>query len=100
MVTANINTIILLKGEQNLPTKDFLATFTKGDSVFGVDTDAVELARWDISQKEEAMKKLAEYKCSYISGSGTTWVEEYALEFCECDEDGDFISGSDFEIAL
>lgn len=95
----NINTIILRKGESNMPTKMFESSFEKGDTIWGVDSDSVELMRFGIGQKGDAMKQLAEHKCSYLSSCGTTWIEEYALEFCECDEDGDFIQGSDFELA-
>lgn len=33
------------------------------------------------------------------SNSGINEVEEYAIEYCECDEDGEFLSGSDYNLA-
>lgn len=40
-----------------------------------------------------------EYK-KFAKGD-TIWgnVTEYALEYCECDEDGEFIQGADFDLA-
>lgn len=92
----NINTIILKKGYGEITDK--------GDAVWGIDSEAVEVKRWDITQEEEARAELAKYRCEYcesrtFAGNVVTVATEYALEFCECDEDGDFIQGSDFELA-
>ena len=37
---------------------------------------------------EEAKKALAKKRCSYIKKLSLYSVEEYALEYCECDTDG------------
>lgn len=92
------NTIILKKGEASL-TKREMEDFQKGDTIWGIDREAEELKRWSIDQEEEAKAKLKKYKCSYSDWSNGTNITEYALEYCECDEDGVFLSGSDFEFA-
>ena len=88
------NTIRLLKGEANL-TKQELSNFSAGDTIHGIDSEAQELARWSIDDEDAAMEALSQYKCKYYNGL----IEEYALEYCSCDEDGDFIEGSDYEMA-
>lgn len=59
----------------------------------------MELKRWDITQAEEAKAELAKYNCSYSKGIALYYIEEYALEYCECDEDGEFVQGSDYDFA-
>ena len=95
------NTIILLKGERQYQCKTFEENFTKWDTIFGDDCEPIELARWDIEDKEEAEAALARYKSEYDYGGlqRIYYVTEYALEYCDCDEDGDFISGSDYDLA-
>lgn len=43
----------------------------------------------------EAKAELAKYRCEYYDG----WAIEYALEYFEADEDGEFVEGSDYELA-
>lgn len=91
------NTIILKKGYARLTDKEYKG-FSKGDTIWGVDRDPEELKSWGIEGEEQAKKELAKYKCTYSGGN--FWdIEEYALEYCECNEDGEFIQGSDFELA-
>lgn len=92
------NTIILLKGEASL-TKREMKDFRKGDTICGIDRETEELQRWSNDHEKEAKATLDKYKCSYNEWSNGTDVTEYALEYCECDEDGVFLSGSDFEFA-
>ena len=92
------NTIILQKGYARL-TKNEYKTFSEGDTIYGNDSCPTELKRWDISQKAEALAELQKYKCSYVEDGQLFDVEEYALEFCACDEDGEFVEGSDYEFA-
>lgn len=92
------NTIILLKGELAYSVSEY-KEFTKGDTIWGNDSNPTELKRWDISQVKEAKAELAKYNCSYTRATALYWVEEYALEYCECDEDGEFVQGSDFDLA-
>lgn len=92
------NTIILKTGQATL-TKGEYEKFQKGDAIFGIDSDPEELKRWVIEDEEDAKKELSKYSCKYIKRAECWDVQEYALEYCECDEDGEFIQGSDFELA-
>lgn len=91
------NTIILKKGYARLTESEY-KNFQKGDTIYGVDSEPEELKRWGIEDEEQAKEELAKYRCTYIESNG--WdIEEYALEYCECDSEGEFISGSDYELA-
>lgn len=91
------NTIRLLEGYEKLTKKEY-KHFSKGDTIWGADSNAKELKRWSIDQKDEAMKELGNYKCEYDEGNDID-ITEYALEFFESDEEGEFVRGSDFELA-
>lgn len=88
------NTIILKKGYAELTKKEY-KSFEKGSTIWGADRSPEEIKRWDIDEKEQAELELAKYRCTYSDGI----IEEYALEYCECNEDGDFLQGSDYELA-
>ena len=88
------NTIILKEGTANL-TNEEVKKFNKGDTIYGNNSNPAEIARWNISDEKQARATLAEYRCSYDGGR----IKEYALEFCETDEDGEFVSGSDYDFA-
>lgn len=91
------NTIILKKGYSCLTDQEY-KSFTKGDTICGAGTESVELMRWSIEDIKEANRVLAEHRCRYTHWN--VWdIEEYALEYCLCDEDGTFIDGSDFDFA-
>lgn len=92
------NTIILKKGDASL-TKREMESFEKGDTIWGIDREPEEIKRWNIEQEEEAKEELKKYKCSYKNWQDGTDVKEYALEYCECDEDDEYVSGSDFYLA-
>lgn len=92
------NTIILKKGEATL-TNDEYKRFSKGDTIFGIDSEPEELKRWVIEDGDDAKKELAKYRCAYVKRAECWDVKEYALEYCKYDEDGDFIQGSDYELA-
>lgn len=92
------NTIILKAGQATLAEREY-ERFQKGDTIFGADSEPEELKRWLIEDDEDAKKELARYSCEYIKRAECWDVIEYALEYCECDEDGEFIQGSDFELA-
>lgn len=92
------NTIILLKAETQLSAKEFEKYF-KGDKIWGIDSMPEEIRRWPIEQAAEAREELKKYRCRYDKGISTWQIEEYALEFCECDEYGEFVEGSEFELA-
>lgn len=88
------NTIILIEGFEVLTDKEY-KNFEKGNTIWGIDNNAKEVKRWSIEQEDEAKAELAKLTCEYANGR----ITEYALEYCECDEDGEFICGSDFELA-
>lgn len=94
------NTIILLHNRASLTRQEW-KKFEEGDLIFGADTNPTELKRWNIEQEDEANAELAKYECSYITNSNPSlvFVEEYALEYCLTDEDGEFIEGSDLVFA-
>lgn len=94
------NTIILLHNSASITRQEW-KKFEEGDLIFGADTNPTELKRWSIEQEAEAKAELAKYECSYITNSNPSlvFVEEYALEYCLTDEDGEFVEGSDFDLA-
>lgn len=92
------NTIILKTGQTTL-TKSEYKNFTKGGTIFGIDSEPEELKRWVIEDEEDAKKELAKYSCEYVEYPECWSIKEYALEYCKCDEDGEFVEGSDFELA-
>ncbi len=92
-----MNTIILKKGTERLTDMEY-KKFEKGDTIWGADRMPEELKRWSIDDKKLAEAELAKHKCTYKKAN--IWdIEEYALEYCECDEDGELIQGSDFDLA-
>lgn len=96
----NFNTIILLGNKASL-TKAEWRKFNEGDLILGVDVDPTEIKCWNIKQEQEAKAELAKYNCSYITDSNPSlvFVEEYALMYCDTDDDGEFIEGADFVFA-
>lgn len=98
MFDAKYNTIRLMHGELTLTNAEY-KRFEKGDSIWGYDTDPEIVKTWNIEQKSEAKAELAEHRCSYRGNEHLHYIEEYALEYCLCDEDGEFIEGSDFDLA-
>lgn len=100
MVENMLDMIRLLHGECRA-TNEELKKFKKGDTIWGNDTDPEELKRWKIEEKEEAKKELAALRCRYARyNEHLTDVEEYALEYFKADESGEFVEGSDFELAV
>jgi len=93
------NTIILLRGSESLTNNEY-KRFEKGDTIFSSSADPEEIKRWSIEQKEEAKKELAKYECTYSRyNEYLINIEEYALEYCECDYEGEFVEGCDIELA-
>lgn len=91
------NTIILLKGELTLTDKEHKG-FQRGDGIWGVDRSPEEIQRWSADEVEAARAALAEVRCSYTHGN-LWYITEYALQWCNTDEDGDFVEGSDYDLA-
>jgi hypothetical protein len=93
------NTIILKHCEIRLTREEFKG-FKKGNTICGEDEYPVEeLKRWSIEDQQEAIEELSKYRCKYTEDGSLYNIEEYALEYCECDEDGEFIQGSDYDLA-
>lgn len=93
-----VNAIRLLRGYRSITVRgDEMPEI--GCTIYEDGTDPEELNRWVIEDKENATRELEKYRCSYQKGSGVVFAEEYALEFFEADEDGDFVRGSDFDFA-
>ena len=91
------NTIVLKKGFARLTDREY-KSFSKGDTIFGNNSNPTEIKRWCMDQEDAAKAELKKYKCSYRYGY--LWdIEEFALEYCECDEDGEFVQGSDYDFA-
>lgn len=93
-----MNTIILRHSERRL-TKEEFKKFKKGDLIYGDNSDAEELKRWSIADEAQAVDELKKYHCSYKTDGCLHNIEEYALEYCNCDEDGEFLTGSDYDLA-
>lgn len=90
------NTIILLKATESLTLSQFKRNYSCGDAIFS--SLAEELDRWSIEDKDIAVAELAKHKCTYDVRYCVD-ITEYALEYCECDDNGVFIQGSDYDFA-
>lgn len=102
MFPAN-NTIILRHGYERLfPVHGKNPMPPEGYAIIADadhDPDPEELQRWPITQEAEAKAKLAALRCTIDTTNFYSTIEEYALEYCFCDEDGEFIGGSDYYFA-
>ena len=92
------NTINLIRGEQRYSDSEFNG-FQKGETLWGRNgedySEPAVLKSWPIEKEEEAKAELAKYRCEYYDN----WAIEYGLEYFEANEDGEFVEGSDYEIA-
>lgn len=94
-----MNAIRLLKGERRI-TNEELKNFQKGDTIWGNDENPEELKRWTIEEEEEAEEELSKFCCKSVRyNEYLTDIKEYALEYFKTDESGEFVEGSDFELA-
>lgn len=92
------NTIRLLKGYEITTTEKA----RRGGTIWGMNAEPEELGRWSIEDEDEARKALGAHRCTYeyeTRGRGTVELTEYGLEYFEADEDGEFVSGSDYDLA-
>ena len=92
------NTIILKHGVGSYTRKQF-DNFVEGDCICGENASPEELKRWTGDQYDFAKAELAKYSCSYRKSGGYVFADEYALEYCNTDEDGEFLDGSDLDLA-
>lgn len=97
------NTIILWHGYQRLfPVHGKNPMPPEGYSIIadeGFDPEPQELQRWPISQKAEAVEKLASLRCTIDTTGFYSDIEEYALEYVSCDDDGEFICSDGYDFA-
>ncbi|MDO5564932.1 MAG: hypothetical protein Q4F88_06870 [Eubacteriales bacterium] len=95
-----IQKIILVKGFANLTKREY-TKFKKGDTIYGNDSEPKELQRWNETDENDALKELEKYHCVYDTrnSDGFTTIQEYALEWFDCDDDGEFISSSGYKFA-
>lgn len=94
------NTIILKKGYARLTNNEY-QKFHRFDTIAGTNYIPTEIKRWTIDQIEEAKQGLAKHNCTYKRyNDNLIEIEEYMLEYCKCDEDGEFVEGSDYDFAL
>ena len=92
------NTIILKKGTANLTAQQYTG-FSEGDTIFGDNSEPEELKRWPISEEAAAKEELKKFSCTCVKSGDLYSIEEVALEYCETDESGEFVCGSDFDLA-
>lgn len=89
----------LLKNEARL-TKEELKGFEKGNLILGNDEYPEEMKRWTGEGcREKALEELGKFNSSYYMGDQLTYITEYAIETYEADEYGEFLEGSDYDIA-
>ena len=96
----NYNAIRLLHAVSTFSTRT--KEYTPGEAIWGVDNAPEIVKVWGIDQKEEAQQELELYCCTdYYSYLGYHYhdVEEWALEICEIDEEGEWLAGSDYWLA-
>lgn len=93
-----MNKIRLVKGYTMIDKRKF-KYFEKGSLILADNPDVEEIKSWDIEQKEEAVAELSKLRCKYLELAEIYKITEYALEYFVADEDGEFISGSDFDFA-
>ena len=93
------NTVRLLKGTVYLVREEY-KKFTYGDTILNGDYEPEEIKRWDIKDYEKAKEELKKYKCMCISyGDKNYDIIEYGLEMFDSDENGEFVAGSDYDLA-
>lgn len=85
------NTIILKKAIEKL-SKKMEQTYKIGDLIYGRgEKQPVELKRWTSENEEKADQELEKYFCWIDRGPGGCKVMEYALIYCQTDENGEVI---------
>lgn len=91
--------IRLIKGCARLTNSEY-KKFEKGATIWGDGSNPEELNRWMAEDEAEALKALEAVRCSYEAyNSQLVEVIEYALEYFTADEDGEFLDGSDYQMA-
>lgn len=92
------NTILLIKTNHRLTIQEW-KKYKKGDAIWGYNSNPEILARWSINDIDTAKRELNKYRCHYDQDIELYNITEYALEYCEYNDSGEFISGSDYDLA-
>lgn len=90
------NTITLIHSESNYSANDVRCGRVSLDECL---CDPTEVKRWGICDEDAARAELAKHKSSFSYKNGAVWVDAWALEFFESDDDGEFLEGSDMDLA-
>lgn len=93
----NYNTIILKKCYGELSKLEY------GDLILGDSDCYEEIARFKIEDESKAKTELSKYRCTYWKQDSyvkpVVMGKEYGLEYSYHDEDGEFIEGSNYDLA-
>lgn len=92
------NTIIFKRENARLTKREY-EKFQKGDLIFGENRNPEELKRWVPDDEDNAKIGLARHCCSCKRVFDDCEIVEYAPEYCECDEDGEFIQSCNYILA-
>lgn len=76
-------TIVLLNGEIDLTESEY-EKFEKGSTIVGIDSFPQELKRWEDGELNDAREYLKYCRCKYIHYPHCVDVQEYALEYYDC----------------
>ncbi len=69
-------------------------------NIYQIDGREDIIQKWDIENKEEALKELETYSCQITKRNGYYSIEVYYLEEYAEDEEGDFDEGSNYDFAI
>ena len=75
--------IVLLKGETTLNKSEY-EFFEKGSTIFDIGSFPKELKIWDDEYMSDAKEYLKTCRCKYIQYPHCIDVQEYALEYYDC----------------
>lgn len=93
------NTIILKKGVEKLSWKE-KQIYKAGDLIYGKGKKPpIELKRWASKNEEKARMELEKYFCWIDRGVGSGKVFEYALIYCQTDENGEIVKELEYKFA-
>lgn len=75
--------IVLLKGEATVSKIEY-EKFEKGSTIFGIDSCPKELKFWKEKEMNDAREYLKYCKCKYVQYPHCIDIQEYALEYYDC----------------
>lgn len=92
------NSIRLVRGETCLTLAEH-DNFRDGDTLYGDNAEPEVLQVWPAEKLAEAQEELGRHFCKYERRGCSMSIVEYGLEYCDLDEDGEFMAGSDYDLA-